>query len=362
MQGKPVAIDLFAGVGGLSLGFEAAGFDVRVAVESDNAAAETYGLNFPQTKVIPNKIEGISGELIRAVGEIEGGVEVVFGGPPCQGVSTGGKRLLEDPRNALFLEFARIVKELQPKYFVLENVQGLLQGRMRSLLDGFISSVEADYYQVIKPVQVLNAADFGVPQRRNRVFVIGYKRGTPEPGYPVRPYAPRISVWDAISDLPEPGMIGDSSGVFYGELGQPTPYSSLLSSLLKVWHFSRETPFGIDGFQITEHSAKTVKRFGLVKPGTFDKVSRFYRLHKDGISSTLRAGTGPDKGSFMAPRPIHPSTDRCITVREAARLQSFPDWFQFHETKWHSFLQIGNAVPPLLARAVAEPLYMQVTK
>jgi DNA (cytosine-5)-methyltransferase 1 len=110
----------------------------------------------------------------------------------------------------------------------------------------------------------------------------------------------------------------------------------------------------LTGCMRTVHTAKTIKRFGKTKQGAYEERGRFHRLAKGGLANTLRAGTGPAQGSFMAPRPIHPFQDRCITVREAARLHSFPDWFTFHPTKWHGFRQIGNSVPPRLARGVAE--------
>ncbi len=112
----------------------------------------------------------------------------------------------------------------------------------------------------------------------------------------------------------------------------------------------------LTGFRTTEHAKKVVKRFRKTKPGTREPTSRFHRLKKTGLCSTLRAGTGPENGSFMAPRPIHPVRPRCIYTREAARLHSFPDWFQFDETLWHAFRQIGNSVPPVLAQAVANSI------
>jgi DNA (cytosine-5)-methyltransferase 1 len=235
------------------------------------------------------------------------------------------------------------------------------------MLDEFILRVETAGYRVVKPIRVLNAVEFGVPQRRRRVFVLGSRQGLTAPQYPKPPYSyddrGRIAaptVWDAIGDLPNIGKFEYllKSEVYAGNLRAGSPYARILRGEAREPEnclLSRQVNgAGLTGCLRTTHTAKTIKRFANTKQGTYDKVSRYYRLAKNGFAPTIRAGTGPEQGSFMAARPIHPFQDRCITVREAARLHSFPDWFVFHPTKWHGFRQIGNSVPPRLARALAE--------
>jgi DNA (cytosine-5)-methyltransferase 1 len=167
-------------------------------------------------------------------------------------------------------------------------------------------------------------------------------------------------VLDAIGDLPDvdqvqAACIGD---VFYGILDAPTEYSSKLRNAPgECDNFRPRHPRpGLSGFKRTAHSSQVRARFTKTPPGSFEPASRFFRLHNQGLANTLRAGTGPDCGSFTAPRPIHPTYSRCITTREGARLATFPDWFDFHPTVWHGFRQLGNAVPPFLARAIAQSL------
>lgn len=344
-----IGVDLFAGVGGMSLGFENAGINVAVAVDADDVHTQVHLANFPHSKFICSDITTLNSEEIK---QVSGGqIHVLFGGPPCQGFSMIGKRETNDPRNELIFEFLAMIKKLQPYYFVIENVKGMLQGKAISYLHDFVKRIEKLDYLVVKPIRVLDASDFGIPQRRERVFILGYAKGLPPPSYPepLTASGSKITVWDALSDLPNideyPELL--ISNVFKGQLGEPSLYAALLRD---------ETMKGLSGCLRTIHTPETQKRFSGVAPGQVDTVSRFYRLKKDGLSPTLRAGTGKDRGSFMAARPIHPVYERCISVREAARLHSFPDWFQFHPTKWHGFRQIGNSVPPFLAREVAKKI------
>lgn len=350
----------------MSLGFEQAGFDVVAAVDCEKKHVQTHEKNFPNCKTICASLSNLSGnEILAQAGmDREQKIDVLFGGPPCQGFSLIGKRDTDDPRNQHLYDFARLVKELQPLYFVLENVSGLLAGDAKRMLEAFVRRANHAGYTVVKPVQILDAADYGVPQHRKRVFVIGHKTKLPAPNYP----APCVgadsgaappTVWAAIGDLPNVDDSTEllSTDVYTGELGVPSAYASVLRGASSdPSDHGPKRPAGtprLTGCLRTSHTSETVKRFAATGPGTTEPISRFYRLSKEGLSHTIRAGTGPDKGSFMAPRPIHPIHARCITVREAARLHSFPDWFCFHPTKWHGFRQVGNSVPPLLARAVA---------
>jgi DNA (cytosine-5)-methyltransferase 1 len=344
---RPLAVDLFCGVGGLSLGFEQAGFKVVAAIDSNPVNTSTYSHNFPSTKTISADISRISGAEIRQLCSItDEQIDVVFGGPPCQGFSAIGKRDIADPRNALISEFCRLVSELKPRYFVMENVAGLMYEKSRFILDDALQTLRNQGYEWISPIRILDAQEFGVPQRRRRVFVLGFRVGEKPPAYP-KPLKRAVTVWHAISDL---RMLGRksrlySSDEFVGELGSPSRYASALRRNL--------ANAKLTGCLLCRHKPDVVSRFRCTTPGKTEQISRFSRLAKTAVSPTLRAGTPRSHGSFTAARPIHPTQPRCITVREAARLHSFPDWFQFHGTQWHGFQQVGNSVPPALARTVA---------
>ena len=355
---RPTGIDLFCGVGGMSLGFEQAGFDVIAAFDFEPRNVETHEKNFPHCKTVQADISELSGEQLRkdsGLGDTE--LDVLFGGPPCQGFSMIGKRRLDDSRNLLLYDFARLVGEVKPRYFVMENVAGLMAGAAVKVLKSFIRRVKLAGYNVVEPVQVLCASDYGVPQKRKRVFILGARKGLPLPSYPdASDYASeRPTVWDAIGDIPDLDGIKYllESDVLKRQLGKSSSYASSLHNDTPPWENAADGHNGgLTGCMRTAHTATTIKRFAATLPGANEPVSRFHRLKKDGLANTLRAGTGPEHGSHTAARPIHPVYHRCITTREAARLHSYPDWFVFHSTKWHGFRQVGNSVPPRLAEAV----------
>lgn len=364
MTPRPIAIDLFAGAGGLSLGFEQAGFDVVAAVEIDPVHAAVHHFNFSHWAVLPRSVRDVTGDEVRAVvreqyqGDRE--VDVVVGGAPCQGFSLIGQRALDDPRNSLVKEFLRIVREVQPKYFVFENVKGLTIGRHRQFLQELIAAAEAAEYDIVQPWQVLNAVDYGVPQRRERLFLLGARRGLPKLNYP-EPLDQRTTCLDALADLPDAELfeaLDDRDAVSIGPLPASTnPYARQMRCIAaEDWHFGyrREwDPMMLTSSRRTNHTQKIRDRFAQTPPGTIDKPSRFLKLDPNGFANTLRAGTDSARGAFTSPRPIHYQYNRCVTVREMARLHGFPDWFRFHATKWHGARQIGNSVPPPLARVIA---------
>lgn len=379
---RPIAVDLFAGAGGMTLGFEQAGFDVLASVEIDPIHCATHEYNFPMWSAICASVTETSGEDIRhrsQIGDRE--VDVVFGGPPCQGFSMMGKRAFDDPRNVLVSHFMRIVIELNAKYFVMENVKGLTLGNHRQFVDEVIENFEKNGYQILNPYQVLDASHFGVPQHRERLFLIGCRHDLNLPNYPSPTTKPaktkRIfkelahlpnspTVQDAIADLPDISQYPELMKYDYcvAKLNQPqSDYGQYLHGMRSDqfdFSYSRKYDSTLLTSSIgTIHSPTSIARFHSTAKGEVEKISRFLKLDPDGICNTLRAGTPSNRGAFTAPRPIHPYSPRCITVREAARLHSYPDWFRFHSTKWHGFRQIGNSVPPLLARAVASKI-MQV--
>jgi DNA (cytosine-5)-methyltransferase 1 len=374
LRERPIGIDLFAGAGGLSLGFEQAGFDVAAAVEIDPIHAAIHKFNFPDCAVLPQSVIGLTGKAIRKAATIENRrIDVVFGGAPCQGFSFIGQRALDDPRNALVREFVRLVVELDASYFVFENVKGLTTGRHRQFLLELIETFSTVGYCVQLPWQVLNACSYGVPQHRERLFIIGGKQGYKLPSYPLplttaagkakRNLPSSPSCEEALGDLPEAEdyhelLAGDS--VATDAWGKPSAYARKLRCLDEdSWGYGypRRWDSGLLTASIrTEHTKISRRRFASTEPGKVEPISHFFKLPKDGLSNTLRAGTDSARGAFTSPRPIHYEKARCITVREMARLQGFPDWFRFHETKWHGARQIGNSVPPPLARAVAEQI------
>lgn len=369
---RPIGIDLFAGAGGMSLGFEQAGFDIAAAVEIDPVHCATHHFNFPRCTVIPKSVTNVTGAEIRQVANLEEReVDVVFGGAPCQGFSLIGQRALDDPRNALVSDFVRIVHELKAKYFVFENVKGLTVGKHRRFLEEVIAAFEnGGEYKVVLKEQVLNAADFGVPQNRHRLFLMGARNDCELPAYPKRrshaagtancgsPEGP--SCEQALGDLPNAEnfrTLWERDEVETKNWGEPSDYAKELRCISNdAWHFGypREwNPSVLTSSLLTAHTEISRRRFTSTKGGEVEPISRFFRLPARGVSNTLRAGTDAARGAFTSPRPIHYKYPRCVTVREMARLHGYPDWFRFHETKWHGARQIGNSVPPPLARAVA---------
>jgi len=353
-MGSPTVVDLFCGVGGFSLGFAEAGFDVVLAVDSNEPTLDTYQKNFPETATIDVDLsEANTQELLSDANMEVEDVDIVIGGPPCQGFSVMGKQHEDDERNQLLLDFARHLLELLPRYFVVENVPGLMSEIGEEYLNKFLSVVETGGYSVVRDIQKLDAKDFDVPQDRERVIIIGYQNDVPEPSYP-QPNGRDVSSWDAIRDLPvnlEAVSLDDD--VYKGELGEPSEYVDKINSFTRL---TDEVVDGISGLDPVDHSEKVRERFAEVEPGKVESVSRYPRLKKSEPSNTLRAGSSRSRGTHTPARPIHPAAPRCITVREAARLQSFPDWFQFHSTKYYGLRQIGNSVPPLVAKSIAEEI------
>lgn len=366
---RPTAIDLFAGVGGMSLGAARAGFDVRAAVELDAIAVATHAINFPLCRHLQWDVGTTSGEaLLSAAGLSELGLDGLIGGPPCQGFSDIGKRSKTDPRNTMFGHFFRLVDEIRPRFFVAENVPGILAERNGDTVRAALSRIPAEY-TVLEATEVA-AHRLGAPTTRARVFFVGYD---PERMNPLLEnvlfgqQAGRLTtVGDALLGLPQIRSDWQSEeqgwrrverlptdDVFYRKVVDAVPAG--VGSAAAIERLIR---FGeVSGNMGTRHTEVVVKRFSKVLPGTTDSVSRAPRLAEGGYCPTLRAGTGSERGSFQAVRPIHHRSPRVITPREAARLQGFPDWFQFHGTKWHSFRQIGNSVSPFVAEALLAAIH-----
>lgn len=363
-RSRPVVIDLFSGAGGLSLGFEQAGFDVICAVEIDPIHALVHEYNFPNSKVIAKSVQDINGDYIRDVCGLKENdvIDVLVGGAPCQGFSLIGQRAIDDPRNSLVKDYIRLVEELNPTYFLFENVKGLTIGKHKKFLKEIIDELKKCGYKIQLPWKVLNAKDFSVPQSRERLFLIGSKDGHDVPNYPTPTNIP-VTCLDALDDLPDAENFNQLLNTDFVEanyLKQACGYSSAMRcSDLTAWKYGYQrswNPNIITSSRRSNHSEISRNRFQKTEPGSVEPISRFFRLPINGVSNTLRAGTDASRGAFTSPRPIHYNYSRCVTVREMARLHGFPDWFRFHATKWHGARQIGNAVPPPLAYSLAKEI------
>lgn len=369
----PYAIDLFSGVGGLSLGLGMAGIDVAFDVEIEEIAGRYAQYNFPHSHVLRGKENGdvynFNPDRVASFGYRKEDALLIAGGPPCQGFSLAGKRREDDPLNHLVLEFARVVFDFMPPVFLMENVPGLKTSDS-PMLGKALKKLESRYH-VIGP-QTLKAWQFGVPQMRQRVFILGIEKGLGiDPSLPsathFRPtegsnlFLERTpTCWEALSDIPEVDK--------YESLisGDRVPYERRPESLFQEWMRGfvemdsaiKARPSWDDtictNLRRTQHGPDLTARLKRLGFGEADPTCGIRRLDPRDISTTIRAGTTKDRGSWSAPRPLHPYQDRVLTTRECARIQTFPDWFMFHPVKWHGNRMVGNAVPPLLGRAIGE--------
>ena len=357
-------IDLFSGCGGISLGAELAGFHSLVAIDVDATLQSAYKLNFPRTLAVQASVADIDRAAWRQfIGNAR--PDVVVGGPPCQGFSWIGRRRPDDPRNSLVHHFYRHVALLRPKVFLMENVEGLLDDGNRHILREALEQLHGRYH-VLEP-HVVNAANFGAATNRNRVVVVGYDPTEVDPMDAQKVFRKKTmdaaTVRDAIADLPPPVRQRDNETNF-GWAKYPTMAKRRLSDYADLLRDAPPTGLGwaravelhddgyISGLFATRHSREVARRYARTPGGGVDRTTKSQRLRWEGACPTLRAGTGVDKGAFQAVRPLHPGKARVITVREAARLQGFPDWFVFHPTKWHSFRMIGNSVSPFVSRTL----------
>ncbi|WP_252932334.1 DNA cytosine methyltransferase [Vibrio cholerae] len=361
MKSNPTIVDLFCGCGGFGLGAELAGFRTVAAVDIDQTLQSAYKKNFPEAHVLNGDLSQLNEESWRM---ILNGVEVdgVIGGPPCQGYSRMGKSDKEDPRRTLLGHFFRNVNIINPSFFVMENVEGLMDERNVYELENAVKILDKKY-KVLKPM-IVDASLYGAPTKRKRVILIGYdpKRLPPLTVCDFQPEdGLNTTVWDAISDLASPIAQSKDKENFgwkkYPEQDGLSAYAQRMRALPGKglgWNESLEKLRGglVSGYFDTRHTASVRQRYAETEPGMVDKISRAKKLAWDGLCPTLRAGTGSDKGSHQAVRPLHPEQPRVITVREAARLQGFPDWFVFHPTKWHSFRMIGNSVSPIVSETI----------
>ena len=361
--GKLKIINLFSGAGGFSLGAKRAGFDIAGSVENDPKAISVYKRNFPNTPLWPKDISTISAtDILQYFNLKVRGVDGIIGGPPCQGFSHMGHNNPKDPRNQLFIRFFEIVNKATPKFFLAESVPGILSPKNSKFIKQVRSKL-GDEYEILEPMKLV-AKEFGAPTTRKRVFFFGYLKDQINSVKSTEFEATNtklVLVKDALKGLPEkvdPLWLREEDGwkkikkIIKGDFGSKL-YDQIPHGVGDAKAIIRlQKKSEVSGCLGTRHSDRVLDRYSKIEPGKIDHISKSRRLNSDGFCPTLTAGTGSDKGSFQAVRPLHPTEDRVITPREAARLQGFPDWFQFHPTKWHSFRQIGNSVSPILAEHI----------
>lgn len=336
-------IDLFSGCGGLSYGFNMAGFNVLLGVDHDKKALETFEANHPGAKTLLCDISNISYEadIKKIIGDAK--IDIIIGGPPCQGMSLSGPRKFDDPRNILYLSFIRLVREIQPDGFLIENVPGLASLFQGSIKDDIISRFTNLGYHV--NYQIVNAADYGVPQKRRRVIFVGLRNGVytfPDTQCEI------VTTSMAIDDLPP--LIEDLGEEF-------VLYDSKPNNLYQK--HMREQSDGIHNHVRAKHTDRVEKIISLVPDGGNykDLPSEYRNTRNFHVAWTRFNSNQPAPTIDTGHRHhFHYKYNRVPTVRECARLQSFPDRFIFIGNKTQQFRQVGNAVPPLLAFNLAKQL------
>ena len=368
---RPCAISLFAGAGGCSLGFKRAGFDIRFATDINRDAVASYRRNFVETPCEAGDIRGLDATVLLArVGLIAGELDILLGGPPCQGFSSAGVKAGGDPRNSLVRHYVRLLECVRPKWFVMENVEGLLtSGGGLHVRDAVAALLEAGYTVNVEKVY---AQGYGVPQRRKRVLIVGNRLGHdfmfPEPSTAFSGSIFRkgeVTFDCALGDLPPVAK----------DAGKPLAYEHPPQNDLQVYLRG-------EAKTVTDHFAPALssiqlERVSNLRPGQTMKDlpehlqhdsfrRRAFRRVMDGTPVERRGGAPHGLKRLFADEPsltitsaatrefVHPTVDRLLTLRECARLQTFPDWFEFAGSAASRIQQIGNAIPPMLARTVAE--------
>lgn len=356
-------IDLFCGAGGLSAGLEMAGFTVLAGNDLFDAAGRTFERTHPRATFIPGPIEGLSAErLMEITGLHRGELSVLVGGPPCQAYSVyNHQRGMHDARGSLFREYLRIVEGLRPQWIVMENVTGIFSIANGEAVRAIKSELAALGYAVEEAV--LRAEEYGVPQERRRVVFIGNRVNAPishpEPTHGPGRIEPFTTIRDAIGDLPPLANGEDRGRVRYSE-GNPTPYQRLMrGNATAVGNHSAPRLGKVNMDRLPYIPAGGSWRDiphdllpeGMKRAKRSDHTKRYGRMTWDGLSCTVLTKCDIHWGAY-----IHPDQDRAISVREAARLQAFPDWFEFAGSKTEQYVQVGNAVPPLLGKAIGDHL------
>ena len=372
---KPTAVDLFSGAGGLTLGLLNAHFDVLLSSDLSKACALTHRHNLPTIPFFNADVADLSAsDIFLTTGLRRGELDMLVGGPPCQGFSIIGQRVLDDPRNRLFGDFIRLAGELRPKVAVIENVPGLATLGKGVLLREIGAAFRSLGYNA--HCAELLAAQYGVPQMRWRMFFIAWRddlgiegAGFPSPSHgslgvgdlvPNRTVRPEqsdgfITIEEAISDLPPIESGGAANAYSRPPTGAyQTAMRSFVGSELHNHHAPRMSPLNIQRIKALQPGQdwrdlpRELLPPGMQRAHRKDHTRRYRRMSWEGIArSIITRFRDPKSGEY-----IHPAQTRTISIREAARIQSFPDWFEFKGSRSDQYDQIGNAVPPLLAKAV----------
>ena len=367
----PIAISLFAGAGGCSLGFQRAQYEILYASDINPTTVATYRRNFPSTECFQQDIRNVNfHHLLESLALKNGSVDFLIGGPPCQGFSTAGTRFWDDPRNALLKQYVRALQIIKPKWFLMENVEGLLTTKKGEYLyEATKAFIELGYKLRIDKIY---AHEYGIPQRRKRVFIIGNRLGydfeLPPPRCQIGGAIYRkadLCLWDAIGELPMPCSDPDQH-VAYDKAPASEWEREIRSRTGRVCdhHFPRLNPLQLQRIRALK-SGQTMKDLPEhLQHSSFKR--RAYRRVMDGTPTEKRGGAPSGLKRLVADEPsltitgastrelIHPLQDRPLTVRECARIQTFPDDFDFCGTTAQRIKQIGNAIPPALAEIFAE--------
>jgi DNA (cytosine-5)-methyltransferase 1 len=349
-----LAVDLFSGAGGLSLGLERAGIKSVVANEIERDFAETHRLNFPSCRMVNKPICDVDFDVEVGFLGLRGGIDLVAGGPPCQGFSTVGKKKASDPRNSLFVQFLRAVEEIRPRFVLFENVAGfrrLYKGEMYKRTVEGLDRLGFDHVSA-----VLNAKDYGAPQSRERTIILAWRRGVRPLSMPPPTHGsdgrPLLTLVDAISDLPSL-RAGECRSDY---LTPPqNEYQASMRAAGGPLTEHRCSKYG-------EHMQKVMSHVGEggsimdvpeeLRPKGYFK-NTYARLLPDQPCTTITRNFGTPSSS----RCIHPYQNRALSTREGARIQGFPDHYRFHGGNGSKNLQIGNAVPPALAQAIGGRIF-----
>lgn len=341
MKNKPTVIDLFCGCGGLSYGFIEAGYDVLLGIDHWKDAIVTFENTHKNAKGIVADLFKETPKEISKKTEIKN-VDVIIGGPPCQGFSIAGKRIIDDERNQLYKSFVSFVKHYQPKVFLMENVPNIVSMGKGVVKDSIIEDFEKLGYTVV--YKVLLASEFGVPQNRRRAFFVGTKNNK-EFIFPKPTKENPVSAKEAISDLPEKSL---ADGTKY-KTEPKSDYQKLI----------RGKSDGIYNHEITNHSEQTTSIISLVPDGGNykDLPEELRKTRNVNIAWTRLNSKKPSFTIDTGHRHhFHYKYNRVPTVRESARIQSFPDTFVFLGSKTSQYKQVGNAVPPILAEVLAKEI------
>ncbi len=334
-------IDLFSGCGGLSYGFKAAGFDTILGIDNWKDALETFQANHKNSQILKSSIETLKPALVAKDFNISN-IDVIIGGPPCQGFSIAGKRDVNDERNELYKSFVDFVKYFQPKAFIMENVPNIMSIGGGTIKANIMSDFEKFGYTV--RADVLLASNYGVPQNRKRAFFVGLLNKKSF-HFPQKCIESPITVYEAISDLPDANMEDGTAYIYPSK----SDYQKMM----------RKNQSKLYNHQTTTHTEKTISIISLVPDGGNYKSLPHELQHTRNVNIAWTR-LNSQKPSFTIDtghrHHFHYCYNRVPTVRESARIQSFPDDFIFFGSKTSQYKQVGNAVPPLLAKAIAEEL------